>query len=66
MLVGRTLEPVHRHLDPVSQPIGRYGQAHFFWAVPCLVMIIRRLVVHDGSLLGALDRQSSSFYDSLT
>jgi hypothetical protein len=29
-------------------------------------MIIRRLVVHDGSLLGALDRQSSSFYDSLT
>lgn len=33
---------------------------------PCLVMIIRRLVVHDGSLLGALDRQSSSFYDPLT
>lgn len=30
-----------------------------FWAVPCLVLIIRRLVVRDGGLLAALERQSS-------
>ena len=29
-----------------------------FWAVPCLVLIIRRLVMRDGSLLAALERQS--------
>ena len=30
-----------------------------FWAVPCLVLIVRRIIVRDGSLLAALDRQSS-------
>ena len=30
-----------------------------FWAVPCLVLIIRRLIQRDGSLLAALDRQTS-------
>jgi len=29
-----------------------------FWAVPCLVLIVRRIIVRDGSLLAALDRQS--------
>lgn len=37
-----------------------------FWAVPCLVVIIRRLVMRDGSLLGALERQSSRFSGSLS
>jgi cytochrome c oxidase assembly factor CtaG len=31
-----------------------------FWAVPCLVLIVRRIIVRDGSLLAALDRQSST------
>jgi len=30
-----------------------------FWAVPCLVLITRRLVMRDGSLFAALDRQSA-------
>jgi cytochrome c oxidase assembly factor CtaG len=30
-----------------------------FWAVPCLVLIIRRLVLREGSLMGALERQTS-------
>jgi hypothetical protein len=30
-----------------------------FWAVPLLVMIARRVVSRDGSLLAALERQSS-------
>ncbi|MEI6710255.1 MAG: cytochrome c oxidase assembly protein [Actinomycetota bacterium] len=32
-----------------------------FWAVPCLVVIVRRIMVRDGGLLAALDRQSSRF-----
>lgn len=30
-----------------------------FWAVPCLVLIMRRLVMREGSLFAALERQSS-------
>ena len=30
-----------------------------FWAVPCLVVIMRRVITRDGSLLAALDSQSS-------
>jgi len=30
-----------------------------FWAVPCLILIVRRVMQRDGSLLAALDRQSS-------
>ena len=30
-----------------------------FWAVPCLVLIVRRLILRDGSLMGALERQTS-------
>ena len=30
-----------------------------FWAVPCLILIVRRVVQREGSLLAALDRQSS-------
>ena len=36
-----------------------------FWAIPCLVVIVRRLVVRDGSVLGVLERQSRRFSDSL-
>lgn len=32
-----------------------------FWAVPCLVIIVRRIMVRDGGLLQALERQSSRF-----
>lgn len=35
-----------------------------FWAVPCLVLIIRRLIARDGSLLAALDRQASRLSSS--
>jgi hypothetical protein len=35
-----------------------------FWAVPCLIVIVRRLVMRDGSLLAALDRQSAKFSGS--
>jgi hypothetical protein len=35
-----------------------------FWAVPCLVVIIRRLVMRDGSLFAALERQSAKFSGS--
>ena len=37
-----------------------------FWAVPCLVVIVRRLVTRDGSLLASLDRQSARFSGSAT
>ena len=37
-----------------------------FWAVPCLVLIVRRLVIRDGSLLAALERQSAKFSGSLS
>jgi len=37
-----------------------------FWAVPCLVLITRRLVMREGSLLGALERQSSRLSGSET
>jgi hypothetical protein len=30
-----------------------------FWAVPCLILIVRRVIQRDGSLLAALDRQAS-------
>jgi len=30
-----------------------------FWAVPCVVLIIRRLIQRDGGFLAALERQSS-------
>ncbi len=30
-----------------------------FWAVPCLVAIVRRVIVRDGSLFAALESQSS-------
>jgi len=29
------------------------------WAIPCLVLIVRRIIARDGSLLSALERQSS-------
>jgi len=32
-----------------------------FWAVPCLILIVRRVMQRDGSLLATLDRQSSRF-----
>ena len=32
-----------------------------FWAVPCLVVIVRRIMARDGGLLAALDRQSARF-----
>jgi hypothetical protein len=32
--------------------------------VPCLVLIIRRLVMRDGSLFAVLDRQSAKFSGS--
>lgn len=32
-----------------------------FWAVPCLVVIVRRIMARDGGLLAALERQSSRF-----
>ena len=35
-----------------------------FWAVPCIVLIVRRLVVRDGSLFVALERQSARFSGS--
>ena len=35
-----------------------------FWAVPCLVLIIRRLVMRDGSVFAALERQSAKFSGS--
>ena len=35
-----------------------------FWAVPCLVLIVRRVMARDGSLLAALERQSSRFSTS--
>ena len=30
-----------------------------FWAVPCLVLIVRRAILRDGSLFAALERQAS-------
>jgi cytochrome c oxidase assembly factor CtaG len=35
-----------------------------FWAVPCLVVISRRLIARDGSLFAALERQSTKFSGS--
>jgi cytochrome c oxidase assembly factor CtaG len=35
-----------------------------FWAVPCLVVITRRVMMRDGSLFGALERQSAKFSGS--
>ncbi len=32
-----------------------------FWAVPCIVILVRRLIKRDGSLLAALENQSSRF-----
>jgi hypothetical protein len=29
------------------------------WAIPCLVLIVRRVIARDGSLFAALERQSS-------
>jgi len=36
-----------------------------FWAVPCLVLIVRRLVLRDGSILGALERHSAKVSGSV-
>lgn len=35
-----------------------------FWAVPCLIVISRRLIMRDGSLFAALERQSAKFSGS--
>jgi cytochrome c oxidase assembly factor CtaG len=35
-----------------------------FWAVPCLIVISRRLIARDGSLFAALERQSTKFSGS--
>jgi cytochrome c oxidase assembly factor CtaG len=32
-----------------------------FWAVPCLIVIVRRIISRDGGLLVALERQSARF-----
>jgi cytochrome c oxidase assembly factor CtaG len=32
-----------------------------FWAVPCLIVIVRRIITRDGGLLVALERQSARF-----
>lgn len=32
-----------------------------FWAVPCLVVIVRRAMMRDGSILGVLERQFGAF-----
>jgi cytochrome c oxidase assembly factor CtaG len=37
-----------------------------FWAIPSLVVIVRRITVREGSFLQALERQSRRFSDSLT
>ncbi len=37
-----------------------------FWAVPCLVLVIRRLVQRDGSLFAVLERQGKKFAPSAT
>lgn len=35
-----------------------------FWAVPCLVVLIRRLVKRDGSLFAALENQTSRLFST--
>jgi hypothetical protein len=37
-----------------------------FWAVPAMVVIIRRVIAREGSLFGALDRTSARFLSQVS